>query len=231
MQTRILLSATLTAADNYIEAVREAGAIPVLFRGSETQKGFDGLILCGGGDVDPAAYGQPLDGTEESSIKPERDANEIDLIRQFIEAGKPVLGICRGQQILNVYFHGTLIQHLKNAPVHMHNPETGADNVHATYALEGSFIDALYGLHPVTNSAHHQAADVLGQGLHAVEWSEDGNVVEALQHESLPVYSVQWHPERLTGSFHKPGCVDGKTIFLFFEAQCRKARETKRCQD
>ncbi|MBR6410978.1 MAG: type 1 glutamine amidotransferase [Clostridia bacterium] len=224
MPIRFLLSATLTGAKYYLAAMEDVGVEAVLFRGTETAEGFDGLILCGGGDVDPARYGQELNGTEESSIKPERDENEFNLIRQFIEAGKPILGICRGHQVLNVYFHGTLIQHLPNAPVHMHNLETGADNIHTTYALEDSFIGRLYGTHPTTNTAHHQAADIVGEGLRAVEWADDGNVIEAFEHETLPVYSVQWHPERLMCSFHKPACVDGKKLFLFFIEQCKKGK-------
>ncbi len=224
MKLRFLLSASKNGAKYYIAAVNDIGAEPIQAEGGETPEGFDGLILCGGGDVDPAVYGQPMNGTEESSINRERDQNEFSLIRQFIEAGKPILGICRGHQVLNVYFKGTLIQHLPNAPVHMHNLETGADNIHATYAESGSFIDRLYGLHPTTNTAHHQAADVVGEGLKAVEWSEDGNVIEALEHETLPIYSVQWHPERLMCTFHKPNCVDGKKIFLFFQEQCLKAK-------
>ncbi|MBQ9416335.1 MAG: gamma-glutamyl-gamma-aminobutyrate hydrolase family protein [Clostridia bacterium] len=218
---KILLSATKGGESNYFNAVLAAGGEPALAQEAESYDSFDGLILCGGGDVDPSLYGQSLNGTEESSIKPWRDKLEFELLDLFTASKKPVLGICRGHQVINVYFKGTLIQHLPQAPLHMHNLETGRDNFHLTTALKGSFIEQLYGEKPLTNTAHHQAVDRLGEGLEIVQRADFDRTVEGFRHTSLPIYSVQWHPERLTGRFFNPERADGAKLFDFFMKLCK----------
>ncbi len=200
---KILLTAKKPPT-NYIEALTALGADCTIAAAGATADGFDGLLLCGGGDLDPALYNQPLNGSH--SISPERDALELSCVHHFLKAGKPILGICRGMQLLNVAFGGSLIQHLPTA--HLHQSADG-DLSHFIRA-EGA-LKKLYGSRPIVNSSHHQAVDRLGRGLQAIGSSEDG-VVEAIVHERLPILGVQFHPERMQ---------NGAPIFKLFLSACK----------
>ncbi len=176
--------------ENYRLWVEAAGGRPVFGRDSLGQgAAWDALLLPGGGDLEPWRYGR--ENTASRGLEPERDEAEFQLLQDFTAAGKPVLGVCRGLQSVNVFFGGTLIQDIPGHGV----LEDGRDRLHrvrtAPSPLPGSPGERL-----TVNSAHHQAADRLGSGLRAVQWTADG-VVEALCHERLPVWAVQWHPERL----------------------------------
>jgi putative glutamine amidotransferase len=167
-------------------------------------RALDGLVLQGGADVSPATYG-------ETPLAPQwagdrlRDVYEMELVHEFIEAGKPVLGICRGAQLINVAFGGTLYQDIRTQL-----PES---QVHVTDAYEkhrhdirfepGSGLARLYrGVQKVTvSSIHHQSIKALGRGLRVEAWSEPDSVVEAIRANGKGyVLAVQWHPE-----FHPPG--------------------------
>jgi putative glutamine amidotransferase len=159
----------------------------------------EGLIISGGGDVDPAVYGAERH-PETSLVSPERDAFELALTRRAIERDMPVLGVCRGIQVLNVAFGGTLLQHL---PEHLghgeHRRVAGSfdDADHDVRLTEGSLAAAAAGelLH-ATKSHHHQGIGELGSGLVATGVSTLDDLVEAVE---LPdhrfVLGVQWHPE------------------------------------
>ena len=215
---KIALAATSgDAITNYITALNALGAVPVQADAPCSASGFDGLLLPGGGDILPARYAQEnaaCFGTDEAL-----DALQFSLAETFLSAGKPIFGVCRGLQLLNVLFGGTLIQHLPCADRHS-SGAAKTDLLHKSTAEEGSFPAALYGTEFVVNSSHHQAADRIGAGLRVVQRSEDG-VVEALCHETLPVWCVQWHPERLCFAFCRDDAVDGSLILDWFLRKCR----------
>jgi putative glutamine amidotransferase len=166
---------------NYWRAIRAAGG-----RVGKDPADCDALLLPGGGDLEPWRYGQ--ENTASRDLDPERDAMEMALLEQFTVQRKPVLGICRGMQTINVFFGGTLLQDIQG-----HSAVGGVDRRHAVRTDRRSPL-AFCG--ETVNSAHHQAVDRLGGGLKAVQWADDG-VVEAVCHQRLPVWAVQWHPERL----------------------------------
>ena len=170
---------------NYRRAVELAGGQPC-FHGDPA--GCAALLLPGGGDLEPWRYGQ--ENTASRDLEPERDREELALLAKFLAAGKPVLGICRGMQAVNVFFGGTLTQDLPG-----HDAVDGADRLHGVRTAP-SPLRQFCGAACVVNSAHHQAVDRVGTGLRPVQWAADG-VIEALCHETLPVWAVQWHPERL----------------------------------
>ena len=118
---------------------------------------------------------------------------------------KPVLGICKGMQIINVFFGGTIVQHMKEADIHRY--ENG-DKFHETVILPDTYLHRIYGNSLKVNSAHHQKIDKLGNDLSAVQFSPDFAVMEGLCHKELPIFGVQWHPERLP--------VDGDALFFFW---------------
>ena len=160
MTPRILLAADLPA-DNYVNAVFAAGGVPAVYSGKEEPSAFDGLLLCGGGDVDPSFYGEePC--AELIRVDRSRDEREFALLEAFVAAMKPVLGICRGHQVINVFFGGTLVQELADHLFHRNpDPERLFNLTHDSTAAPGSFVARLYGTSFRVNSAHHQAVDRL----------------------------------------------------------------------
>lgn len=197
---------------NYPEAVEAYGGLALAgYLPRPEPERCAGLILSGGADVDPGRYGQ--ENSACFGLDPARDEAEARLIEAYLRAGKPILGICRGHQMLNVFFGGSLIQHLPTALAHMPAPE--GDRTHGTRALPGSFLHGLYGERFSVNSAHHQGVDRPAPLLEAVQWAEDG-VVEACRHTRYPVYSVQWHPERMCLSRARGDTVDGGALFRWF---------------
>ena len=182
---------------------------------------FDGLLLPGGIDVDPSYYHREnvACGRTDRNL----DALQLAVLDSFVKAKKPVFGICRGHQVINVYFGGTLIQHVPSADRHTYDQERQTDRVHDCVAEPGSVLAGLYGERFPTNSAHHQAVDDLGKGLRIVQHSDDG-LVEAMEHESLPLLSVQWHPERMRGAHARPDTVNGDGIIGYFLRMCREGK-------
>ena len=205
------------AVVNYVDAVIRSGAHAEAGRTFNPDE-YDGLLLPGGWDVNPVRYGKtPI---PEETTDDDLDAIQFDTLAAFLEAGKPVLGICRGHQLLNIAFGGTLIQHLPGAEKHQ-SLATGEDNAHMIHISGNTFLHPLYGSACSVNSTHHQGVDIPGKGMIIAARSEDG-VIEATEHESLPVWSVQFHPERMCFRHRREDTVDGSSIFRFFLEQCRK---------
>ncbi|MDR2671227.1 MAG: type 1 glutamine amidotransferase [Oscillospiraceae bacterium] len=178
----------------YADAVWRAGGLPACAcapdDAADHARAFAGLLLTGGEDPDPAAYGQTvLNDTVQADRA--RDDWERALFEAFCAAGRPVLGICRGIQAINVFLGGTLIQDLPAQRGLCHSGVT-----HMVRAAPGGFPHALFGARFPTNSAHHQAVDRPGGGLIPTAWADDG-VIEAVEGRDAPVWGVQWHPERM----------------------------------
>lgn len=205
------LSVSRTASILYGEALVRAGGLPAAFSGGDPAslaREFSGLLLTGGGDVEPARYGGARLPTDTVDV--DRDREEFALLDAFLRQGRPVFGICRGVQLLNVYFGGTLCQQV---PGH-------ADGArHTVHAVPGSRIEALCGAAFETNSWHHQAADALAPGLRCTASSPDG-LAEALEHEAFPVFGVQWHPERMLPGLCADVDTDHQCLFDDFIKEC-----------
>lgn len=171
---------------------------------------FDRLLLPGGGDIHPSWFGQGGQGS--SAPDPELDRAQFCLLHTFVLQRKPVLGICRGMQMINVYFGGDLIQDLATADTHRYD---GQDQVHTADTVSGSFLSGLYANPCLVNSAHHQGCGLTGRELMVTQTAADG-VTEALEHKALPVLGVQWHPERTGLSPRQADLADGMLLIHHF---------------
>ena len=178
---------------------------------------YDGL-LPGGCDIDPVRYGEENQGS--SKVMDDLDEMQLSMLDCFVKREKPVLGICRGHQLINVYFGGSLVQHLSTADTHR-DPTYKKDPVHPCAARDQSWRARLSGNDFYLNSAHHQAVKRLGEGLIVDGWCSLDHVIEAMHHAQLPVYGVQFHPERMCLDLERTDTVDGLLIFHFFYELCR----------
>lgn len=198
---------------DYARAVQRAGGIPVWIPGDvgpEILERLDGLLLSGGEDIDPAEFGAEPD-PDLGNTNAQRDAQERELFGAALEVDLPVLGICRGPQLMNVHLGGTLHQHL---PAHV-EPSDDVAAIHHRIAFEpGSRLHGVYGSEIEVNSLHHQGVDRLGDGVvpvgRTVGGPDDG-LVEAIEIEGKTALGVQWHPELLGG-------VDPAVVWLISQA-------------
>lgn len=202
---------------NYAAALKAAGLCPVVSDEIGESDCCAGLLLCGGGDSDPDLYGQ--NDLFCRNVDLGRDLKELRLARRFAASRRPILGICRGHQLLNFAFGGDLCQHLPHAE--RHTDLGDRDRLHDTYIEPGSFLAELYGVAARVTSAHHQAVGRLAPHFLAIQWAADG-VVEAMVHETLPIIGLQWHPER-QNFLRSAGAAEGGAVFRYFRALCEGA--------
>jgi putative glutamine amidotransferase len=210
----------------YVEAVRRAGAIPVLIppqpeNAEELMRELDGFLLAGGDDCDPAMYGEERHHTVEP-MDPRRQANDLALAEAARKHEVPMLGICLGLQVMNVAAGGTLIQDIdaQHDTEIRHASEPEDRGRHDVIIEKGTHLaSVLPAVELNVNSSHHQAIRRVGRGLRVTALAPDG-IVEGLEDPKHPFYlGVQWHPEDMTG--------DGSASALFaafIEAARRHAR-------
>ena len=182
----------------YIDVVAAAGGNPVLLPplGFADVSFLDGLVIAGGADVDPVRYGESPH-PKTLGLRSDRDETEFALARATLDAGLPLLGVCRGMQVLNVVLGGTLTQHVPDVTgTSAHQPAIGQFGRTEVDMVPGSVVADILGGMATVSCSHHQAIDQLGEGLTITAKSADG-VAEAVE---LPgadfVLGVQWHPEQ-----------------------------------
>lgn len=210
---------------HYAQAVHAAGAVavhvPLDADPADVVPRLDGVLLTGGEDVAACLYADRLheqvyDGIDPFAERaagfdndkggsngdsvPLRDAFEIALLDAAVSADLPVLGICRGPQLINIAAGGTLHQHL---PEHAATDGPPDATPHTVITTEGSQLRQMYGPEVAVNSLHHQAVDELGDGYVATAHSPDG-IIEGIEHTELPILAVQWHPELMAEALVDP---------------------------
>jgi len=183
----------------YVHAVHESGGRAVLITpdapDTDVLDGIDGIVFTGGSDVDPSLYGEPPHPT--TKVKPQRDTAELLLLRAAVAADLPVLGVCRGMQLMAVAYGGRLHQHLPDVLGHEgHRPVSGPKfGHHPVRLLPGSRAHAILGDQVTVNSYHHQGVRDPG-GLTPVGWCPEDELIEVLEDPSRTfTLGVQWHPE------------------------------------
>lgn len=210
MKPRILISGTAGKMANYILAVEKAGGAAVAVYAPMEFAGYDGLILAGGSDISPELYGEENCGLS-MGVDSERETSDRQAVDAFVKMGKPILGICRGEQMLNVLFGGTMIQDLGER-CKTHTPEGRDDKFHIVRAEQNTFLYELYGDEFEVNSSHHQAVKNISEKFLVAARASDGTV-EAIVHKKLNIYGIQWHPERYDG---------GAKLVQWFVELCKK---------
>ncbi len=195
--SKILLSCKKGSdATAYIAALSRCGCRADAARAGASGL-YDGLLLAGGGDISPRfyAYRGPIDRIR---IEDEaRDRLELELIREFMALGKPILGICRGAQILNTAFGGTLVEDIQSLYEMKAIQIRHEHHMHTVSTLPKSTLHAILGSQNTVNSFHHQAVRHPGRELKITARAPDG-LAEAIEHETAPVLGIQWHPERMS---------------------------------
>jgi putative glutamine amidotransferase len=211
----------------YLHAVQQAGGVPVILPPqlsgaslTRLARGLDGLLLTGGGDVDPVLFGEAPHATLYD-VAPARDSLETGAVRIALDRRLPILAICRGIQVLNVAMGGTLYQDVATDPgtqLQHSQQEPRHQPSHKVTVAPGSLLAETLGVDEVeVNSMHHQAVKAAGAGLAAVAWAPD-QIIEGLElsDRSRFVLGVQWHPEELVG--------DSEPARRLFAALVRSAR-------
>ena len=214
----------LSIRSNYCNAILAAGGTPLITAGGDPEEYVrmaQGILFTGSGcDITPSLYGQEASGAMDSDM--ELDRMELDLFQAFYQARKPILGICRGIQLINVALGGTLIQDIPSRlpDALPHRGKSDTDNrFHTIRTQSGSRMEALFGPELLTNTYHHQAIEILGKGLTVTAQSDDG-IIEAVEHISAPILATQFHPERMTGQ-EQDQCPNMLPLFRHFIGMCK----------
>lgn len=173
-------------------------------------KKCDILLLPGGGDILPSLYGKQNYNCH--NVDASLDQVQLRILNFFVQNQRPVLGICKGMQLLNIYFGGTLLQTITTDDLHAFHRKDQLHEVYRCSLNRKDFFYDLFGTHYTVNSAHHQAIDQIGNQLYPVCRSTDG-IIEAIEHYTLPIIGVQWHPERMLSS-------GGLELFTYFLKYC-----------
>jgi putative glutamine amidotransferase len=208
----------------YVDAVGAAGGTPVLLPSvaheaevaADLLTRLDGLVLSGGGDLDPALYGAGRH-PRTNGIRPDRDSSEAALARAALAAGLPLLGICRGMQLLTAVTGGTLVQHLPEVVGHDgHAPARATYGTHPVRLVPGTRLHKALGDEADVRSYHHQGIASVGEGWEVAAHAPDGTV-EAIEARDHPfAVGVLWHPEVGT---------DPGVLAMLVDASCARGTE------
>lgn len=213
---KILIAGIPEQTHNYEKALSLCGASFKTGLSPSDAVSCDRLLLPGGGDILPSLFRQKDHGSQ--AIDPMLDHAQLFLLDLFVRAERPVLGICKGLQIINIYFGGDIIQDLPTGQMHQYDRRSQTDRLHQVKNAPGSVLHSLYGNTCTVNSAHHQGCGQIGHQLTVTQTAPDG-VAEALEHTTKPILGVQWHPERTGFVSSQPHMADGLKLIQHFLTQ------------
>lgn len=190
--------------NSFVEKLISLNAIPLMYPQQKDDRAIDefinridGLILTGGADVSTVLYKEEMSNALQET-QYHRDLVEIKILERAVEKQIPIFGVCRGLQLINVFFGGTLYQDIysqfDNPFLHSDKNDKGYEYHHMIETVEGSILRKVLGERDYVNSIHHQAIKDLGQGLKVTATASD-KMIEGIEHESLPIFATQFHPE------------------------------------
>ena len=216
----------------YSSAIERSGGLPVIIPYTEDEKSLseyikvcDGFLFSGGCDIEPARFGEETKDTC-GNIQKNRDSLEFSVFKKAFEAKKPIVGICRGIQVINVALGGTLYQDIPSElPSEIPHRQSGPKNLpsHEVKILSDTPLMELIGKERMTaNSFHHQAIKALGEGLEVMALADDGIIEAVFYNGKNYILGYQWHPERLCDTNE-----DNKTLFDNFINTCQKEKEDR----
>ncbi len=190
------------ALQKAVEAIGHTVSVSDLSENPDLIKEIDGIVFTGGADVEPSLYGKPELRSQCDEIDADRDKNEFSFAKSADEIGLPILGICRGLQLLNVHYGGTLIADLETTGKPPHSKIEGKDRRHEVHLEPGKLVRKVARVSDGSvTSAHHQAIDQLAPGMVVGAKSCDDDIIEAIEwndQSARPYFlAVQWHPERM----------------------------------
>lgn len=203
---------------NYVRYVQAAGAIPVVTLEIREAACCQGLILPGGGDITPAFFGEENHGSR--NIDTELDIIQLQALDMAICKKIPILGICKGMQIINTGLGGSILQDIPTGQYHRYD---NGDKYHPSNICRNSWLYSLYGVRAIVNSAHHQALGKLGKGLSVVQRCPLDGCIEAVSHKFLPIIGVQWHPERIDPDISG---TNGEKVLTYFSSLILSSGQT-----
>lgn len=218
---------------DYVHSVTANGALPVILPCipeiletdglDQWMQGIDGLILTGGHDLFPPLFGEECK-QKLTEVWPDRDRQELALLQAAIRHQKPVLGICRGFQLINAHFGGTVLQDLSYSQTELLKHWQGHTPQLATHRVQiepGTWFSDFLGSEVWTNSFHHQVVVEVGEEIHVCGRTSDG-IIEAVEHRTEPIVGVQWHPEMMSATDTVM-----KDLFGAFIARCEEQKRGK----
>lgn len=207
---------SIVTFENYQNASEQSGfKVEGYLSPTDAANECDAILFSGGGDVNPHLYGEENEKCVD--VDDMRDKDEFQYLDAFSKASKPIFGICRGIQIINVYFGGSLYQHIGDGH---------KDGSHNINIIKNSFIDKAYPDGIRSNSSHHQAVKKLAPGFKISAISDEG-IIEAIENPEKNIYATQFHPERMTLKYLSDLNSDGKNYFDFIYAITKKHKEGK----
>ncbi len=206
----------IVTMENYIGASEQSGFLVFTdFSAIEAAEKCDAVLFTGGGDLNPNLYGEEI--TLSAGIDDKRDKDEYEYLDAFSKANKPIFGICRGVQVINVYFGGSLYQHIGD------DHKSGSHNINI---IKNSFMDKAYPDGMRSNSSHHQAVKKLAPGFKISAISDEG-IIEAIENPQKNIYATQFHPEGMTLKHLSDNYSDGKNYFDFIYDITKKYTQNK----
>ena len=222
--TQVFSKPVLIMPRAYVYAVEHCGGIPLIMPFCDNEETLDhyvnmadGCILTGGYDIDPALYGEEVKYDTVYST-PLRDTQEEDLYKKWKATNKPVMGICRGLQFINVMEGGTLCQDIKAQHGEVHLTDRHSVTVEGKNILSETFEQSELAV----NSYHHQCIERLADTLKVTARSKDDGIIEGIEHTSYPVFAVQYHPEHQCGTLRGEGLTCMEPLFAKFFEMCTK---------
>ncbi len=222
-RTPVFSKSVLIMPEAYMDAIEHCGGMPMMLPYCEEEDNLDryaeladGCLFTGGYDISPELYGEQI-RYNTVYCTPERDRHEEALYKKWMATGKPVLGICRGLQFINVMEGGSLHQDIPVERSAIHS-----STEHSVVVEQGTIMEQIFGAQELSvNSFHHQCVKRIADCLKVTAYSKEDYIIEGVEHKTKPMFAVQYHPEYQCGKWHTEGLSSMEPLFTKFIEMCK----------